>query len=239
MISGMKTTILFLISVFTLVFSGAAVAALTTEELTRLKTSGLGENVIRFMIENDYGNVDRVVKLKETGFADETISSVIRNDLKIRGEAKLPSPQPEKVKPAQPVAEPVVEATAIMRTSAKVMIEQYLVLGDPIVQNSQDIPNATISLLQGGKMKIEWDSSTIVSSLSNVLRGKPFANPFYWDLDKSDGLYSVNPKDNSFILRTGYSHKGRPTTGNSHYWIVHFTSQSPDLEKQIRKLLPK
>ena len=239
MISGMKTTILFLISGFVLVFSGAALAVLTTEELTRLKTSGLGENVIRFMIENDYGNVDRVVKLKEAGFADETVSSVIRNDLKTGGEAKLPPLQPEKAKPAQPVAKPVAEATAIMRTSAKVMIEQYLALGDPIVQNSLDIPNATVSLLQGRQLKIEWDSSKIVSTLSNALRGKPFANPFYWDLDKSDGLYSVNPKDNSFILRTGYSRKGRPTTSNSHYWIVHFTPQGPDLEKQIRKLLPK
>jgi hypothetical protein len=231
----MKTKCFFLIGAIALVFSGAALAALTTEELTRLKASGLGEDVIRFMIESDYANVDRVVRLKEAGFADETVSSVIRNDLKAGREAKLPAPQPEKPRQAQPVA----EAAAIMQTSAKVRIEQYWVHGEPVVQNSQDIQNATISLLRGRRLKIEWDDSKGVSPLGNFFRGKPFASPFYWDLDKSDGLYSVNPKDNSFILRTGYSHGGRPTAGKSHYWIVHFTPQGPDLAKKIRELLPE
>lgn len=237
MISAIKTITLFLIGAFALVSSGTALAALTTEELTRLKTSGLGEDVIRFMIENDYGNVDRVMKLKAAGFADETISSVIRNDLKAGGEAKLPPPQPEKIKQAQPVAEPVAEAAATMQTSAKVTIEQYLAIGEPVVQNSQDIPNATISLLQGRRLKIEWDDSKAASTLGSFLRGKPFASPFYWDLDKGDGLHSVNPKDNSFILRTGRSHQGRPTVDKAHYWIVHLTPGSPELAKRIRELL--
>jgi hypothetical protein len=242
MISGMKTIIFFLLGAFALVSSGSALAALTTDELTRLKTSGLGEDVILFMIENDYGNVDRVVRLKEAGFADETISSVIRSDLKAGVEAKRPAPQPEQVKQGKPVAEPVTkpmaEETAIMRTSAKVMIEQYLALGDPVVQKSQDIPGAMISLLQGRRLKIEWDGSKLTQTVGNLLlRGKPFASPFYWDLDKGDGLHSVNPKDNSFILRTGHSHQGRPTAGKTHYWVVHVTPDSPDLEKRIRELL--
>jgi hypothetical protein len=230
----MKTIILLLIGAFVLASSGTALAALTTEELTRLKTAGLGEDVIRFMIENDYGNVERVVRLKEAGFADETISSVIRNDLKAGGEATLPTLQPEKVKQAQPVAEPVAEATATMQTSAKVTIEQYLVRGEPVIQNSQDIPNATVSLLQGRRLKIEWDSSKVSP---NFFRRKPFASPFYWDLDKGDGLHGVNPKDNSFILRTGHSHQGRPTADKAHYWVVHLTPDSPDLAKRIRELL--
>lgn len=237
MISTMKTKILFLIGAFALVSSGAALAALTTEELTRLKTSGLGEDVIRFMIENDYGNVDRVVRLKEAGFADETISSVIRNDLKAGGEAKHPPLQPEQVKQIQPVTKPVADATATMQTSAKVTIEQYLAHGEPVVQNSQNIPNATISLLQGRRLKIEWDSDKVVSTLGTLLRGKPFTSPFYWDLDKGDGLHSVNTKDNSFILRTGRSHQGKPTVDKAHYWIMHLTPNSPDLEKRIRALL--
>ncbi|MDZ7593422.1 MAG: hypothetical protein U0932_02110 [Thiobacillus sp.] len=246
MIPGMKTIIFFLMGAFALVSSGSALAALSTEELTRLKTSGLGEDVIIFMIENGYGNVDRVVRLKEAGFADETISSVIRSDLKAGVEAKRPAPQPEQVKQVKPVAEPVAEpvtkpmadATAIMQTSAKVTIEQYLALGDPVVQKSQDIPGATISLLQGRRLKIEWDGSKLTQTVGNLLlRGKPFASPFYWDLDKGDGLHSVNPKDNSFILRTGHSHQGRPTAGKTHYWVVHVTPDSPDLEKRIRELL--
>ena len=245
MISGMKKAILFLIGALVLVSSGAALAALTTEELTRLKTSGLGEDVIRFMIENGYGNVDRILKLKQAGFADETISSVIRSDLKTGGEAKLPTPQPEKVTPAQPVVEPLAEpaakpaaeAAVTMQTSAKVTIEHYLVVGDPIVLNSQDIPNATISLLEGRRLKIEWDGNKAASTLSNFLRGKPIASPFYWDLDKGDGMHSVNPKDNSFILRTGRSHQGSPTTDKTHYWIVQVTPNSPDLAKRIKDLL--
>ena len=246
MISGMKTIIFFLMGAFVLVSSGSALAALTTDELTRLKTSGLGEDVILFMIENDYGNVDRVVRLKEAGFADETISSVIRSDLKAGVEAKRPALQPEQVKQVKPVTEPVTEpmakpmadATAIMQTSAKVTIEQYLALGDPVVQKSQDIPDATISLLQGRRLKIEWDGSKLTPTLGNLLlRGKPFASPFYWDLDKGDGLHSVNPKDNSFILRTGHSHQGRPTAGKTHYWVVHVPPDSPDLERRISELL--
>jgi len=237
MISGMKTMALFLIGAFVLVSSGAALAALTTEELTRLKTVGLGEDVIRFMIENGYGNVDRVVKLKEAGFTDETISSVIRSDLKGTGEAQQPTPQPEKAKQVQPVAEPVADATAIMQTPAKVKIEHYLVLGDPIIQNQQEIKNATVSLLEGRRLKIEWDDSKAPSTLGSLFLGKPFASPFYWDLEKGDGLVSVNSKDNSFLLRTGRSHQGRPAADKSHSWIVYLTPNSPDLSKQIRKIL--
>lgn len=239
MISGMKTMALFLIGAFVLVSSGAALAALTTEELTRLKTVGLGEDVIRFMIENGYGNVDRVVKLKEAGFTDETISSVIRTDLKGAGEAQQPTPQPEKAKQAQPVAKPIADATAIMQTPAKVRIEHYLVLGDPIIQNLQEIQNATVSLLEGRRLKIEWDDSKAPSTLGSLFLGKPFASPFYWDLEKGDGLVSVNPKDNSFILRTGRSHQGRPTADKSHSWIVYLTPNSPDLSKRIREILSK
>jgi hypothetical protein len=246
MVSGMKTIVLFLIGTLALAASGTTLAALTTDELTRLKTSGLSEEVIRFMIENDYGNVDRVVRLKEVGFTDETIASVIRNDLKTGGETKPPAPQPEQTSQAQPAVEPVagpvaksiVEAAAIMQTSAKVTIEQYLVVGDPMVQHSQNIPNATISLLQGRRLKIEWDGNKAAApTMGNLLRGKPFASPFYWDLDKGDGLYSVNPKDNSFILRTGRSHQGKPTVDNYRYWILNLTPSNPDLMNKIKALL--
>lgn len=247
MTPGMKKPTLFLIGAIALVSSGAALAALTTDELTRLKTSGLGEDVIRFMIENGYDNVDRVVRLKEAGFADETISSVIRTDLKEGGEATLPKPQPAEAKQLQPVevkqAQPVAEKTTkadapvMMQTSAKVKIERYLVVGDPIVLNSQDIRKATVSLLQGRRLKIEWDPIEPGSKLSNIHLNKPFETPFYWDLEKGDGLQSVNPKDNSFILRTGRSHEGSPTSNKSHRWVLHLTPDSPDLVKRIREIL--
>lgn len=234
MISEMKARLLFLIGVLVLVSSGTAFAALTTGELTRLKASGLGEEIIRFIIENDYGNVDRVIQLKEAGFADETISSVIRVDLKSDGEVKRPAPLPENTRPALPAPQPAVEAAAIIRTTGVVKIEQYLVRGEPVVQNSQDIFGATISLLEGRRLKIEWDPSKVPASF---FRRKPFASPFYWDLDRRDGLHGVNPKDNSFVLRTGHAHQGRPEADKSRAWIVHITPDSPDLAKKIGKLL--
>jgi hypothetical protein len=253
MISGLKKAILFSLSALALVSSGTALAALSTEELTTLKSSGLAEDVIRFMIENGYGDVDRVVKLKAAGFSDETVATVIRSDLKAAGEAKPPMLQPEQAKPARPAADPAAkpavqaaakspvapaaDPAAIMQTSAKVTIEQYLAVGDPIIQNGQDIPNATISLLPGRRLKVEWESDKVASTPGSLLRGKPFASPFHWDLDKGDALHGVNPKDNSFVLRTGRSHPGKPTAGKYSYWILHVTPDAPDFAKRIGELL--
>jgi hypothetical protein len=217
---GMKKTTLFLIGAIALVSSGAALAALTTDELTRLKTSGLGEDVIRFMIENGYDNVDRVVRLKEAGFADETISSVIRSDLKEEGEAILSKPQPEEAKQLQPVevkqAQPVAEKTTkadapvMMQTSAKVKIERYLVVGDPIVLNSQDIRKATISLLQGRRLKIEWDPGEPGSKLSNIHLNKPFETPFLLGSGKGRCLAKRESQGQLFHLANRALASGKP-----------------------------
>lgn len=236
MIPGTKKIVFFLMGVWVWAFSGTALAVLTTEELTRLKVSNLGESVIRLMIESDYDNVDRVMKLKQAGFSDETIVSVIRGDLKAGGEAKQPALQPEKSERLTPVTEPVAEAKVSLQTSAKVTIEQYLAVGDPVVQNGQEIRNATISLLEGRRMKIEWSDSK-PSGLVNFLRAKPFASPFYWDLDKGDGLHSVNLKDGSFTLQTGYSHPGQPSVDRARYWVVQVSPESSDLVKRIKELL--
>lgn len=255
MIPGTKKTVLFLLGVWIWAASGAALAVLTTDELTRLKASNLGESVIRLMIENEYDNVERVTTLKQSGFSDETITSVIRSDLKAGSEVKRPTLRPEQ--PARspekiesvaavtapisapanaPATAPVAEEKASLRTSAKVTIEQYLVVGEPVVQHGQEISNATISLLEGRRIKIGWNESK-PSGLMTFLRGKPFASPFYWDLDKSDGLYSVNSKDGSFTLRTGYLHPGQPPVDRSHYWVVHVSPENPDLVRRIRELL--
>ncbi len=243
MIPGTKKIVFFLMGVWVWAFSGTALAVLTTEQLTRLKVSNLGESVIRLMIESDYDNVDRVMKLKQAGFSDETITSVIRGDLKAGSEAKRPTLppkrpalEPEKVEQLTPMTEPVAEAKVSLQTSAKVTIEQYLAVGDPVVQNGQEIRNATISLLEDRRMKIEWNDSK-PSGLVNFLRAKPFASPFYWDLDKGDSLHSVNSKDGSFILQTGYSHPGQPTVDRARYWVVQVSPESPDLVKRIRELL--
>lgn len=243
MIPGTKKTLLFLLGVWIWASSGTALAVLTTEELTRLKALDLGEDVIRLMIESDYDEVERVIKLKQAGFSDETIASVIRGDLRAASEAKppapraeRPTPRPEQVEPRTPVSAADAEAKASLQTSAKVTIEQYLAVGDPVVQNGQEIANATISLLEDRRIKIEWNDSK-PSGLVNLFRGKPFASPFYWDLDKSDSLHRVNSKDGSFTLQTGYSHPGQPPVDRSRYWLVQVRPESPELVKRIRQLL--
>lgn len=246
----MKTITLFLIGSIVMVLTGTALATLTTDELTKLKSSGLREDTIRFMIESGYGNVDRVIRLKDAGFTDETISSVIKSDLEAGNKLQTATVQPEKAQQTEPVATmelqtaaaqpekvPQTEPAATIKTSAKVTIERYLVHGDPILQNSQDINNATISLVQGRRLKVEWDSNKGSSALGDFFHIKPFASPFYWDVDKGDVLYSASQKDNAFILRTGHLHQGMPTTDKAHYWIVHLTPNNPDLVKRIKELL--
>lgn len=238
-IAGMKMK-RALLAAACLVWSGAALATLTTENLTHLKASGLGEGVIRFMVESGYTDVDRVLRLKEAGFSDETISAVVRSDLKAGGEVGGEvAPQPANAVPTRPAVEPAPQMAAevvTLRTSAQVKIEQYLVRGEPVVKNSQDIPGATVMLLEGRRLKIEWDASKVPP---NFFRRKPFTSPFYWDLDKSDSFHSVNPKDNSFVLRTGHSHQGQPAADKAHSWIVHVTPDSPELAKRISTLLKK
>lgn len=244
----MKKAILGLTGALALAASGAALATLSTEALTRLKASGLGEEVIRFMIDNDYDNVDRVLKLKEAGFTDATIASVIRSDLKTGGEPARPAPQaqpanaPKPAQQAQPVqreAQPVAEAPVLMRTPAKVKIEQYVGLGEPVVQNSQDIPAATVSLLEGRRLKIEWEQDSSTSTPARMLWRKPFTSPFYWDLSKGDLLHRASARDNSFTLRTGHLHGGSPATTKSQHWLLHLTPDNPDLARRIKELLPE
>lgn len=243
MIPGTKKTVLFLWGAWIWASAGAALAVLPTEDLTRLKASNVGESVIRLMIENDYDDVDRVMKLKQAGFSDETITSVIKGDLKARSEVKQSAPQPEratrepeKIEQTKPTTASVVDAKAILQTPAKVTIEQYIAVGEPMVQNGQEIQHATISLLEDRRIKIEWQNSK-PAGLVNFSRGKPFTSPFYWDLDKDDGLHGVSAKDGSFTLRTGYSHPGQPAVNRSRYWILHVTPENHDLMKRIRELL--
>lgn len=228
-----KTRILSLIGACALIASGAALAALSTDQLTRLKTSGLGEDVIRFMVEHDYADVDRVLKLKEAGFSDETIASVIRKDL--RGSEPRPAPRPAAEAPAQAVAQPpAVEEKALVRASAAVRIEEYFVRGEPIIKNSLDLRQTTVSLLADNRLKIEWRGDVATSTLDTFLKRKTFASPFYWDLDKGDSLHVVNPKENAFVLRTGRTHPGDPAIDGARYWIVYLTADTPELEKRVR-----
>ena len=79
-----------------------------------------------FMVEHDYGNADRVLKLTKAGFSDETIASVIRKDIRTAFESR-PAPVQRRRLPVQAVAQPpAVEEKALMcRPPAAVRIEEY------------------------------------------------------------------------------------------------------------------
>lgn len=248
-----KKAILALTGALALAASGTALAALSTGALTRLKASGLGEETIRLMIDNGYEDVDRILELKEAGFSDETIVSVIRSDLGTGGEPRRPVPQAQGMDPVPPMppaqhvqyaqsvepAQAVADAPVLLRAAAKVRIEQYVGLGEPVVQNSQDVPEATVSLLEGRRLKIEWGPDKSASTLGRLIWRKPFPSPFYWDLGKSDQLHRVSARDNSFTLRTGHLHAGSPATNKSQFWLVHVSSDNPDLATRIMEAMAR
>jgi hypothetical protein len=227
MASRTEITLVFLLAVLSMVFAGSAAAALTTEDLVRLKTAGVSEDLIRLIVENGYSDVGRVVKLKEAGFRDETILSVVTSDLK---EVKAPSPTPV-AQPAKAAPDPVVD----IQTPAKVKIERYLVHGDPILQNSQEIANATVALA-GRRITFEWPTRKLLD-LIDIFEMNPFAPPFVWDLSREDKLRAMDGRNAGFVLTSTRSHQGRPTTDDTHYWVVSIEPQNPVMIQQVRKAL--
>ncbi len=241
MLHRVQTTVVGLAATFIMLASASATAAMSTEDLTRLKASGVGESVIRMMVENDYMDIDRILKLRSAGFSDETISVIIKNDLKTTGRP-LPQPQTraEKLRAFQAMNRPASsgpDAEAVMQTTGEVKIEQYVALGDPIVQESLKIQNASISLLADGKLKIEWDESKIPPSISNPFGGGAFPSPFYWDIEKGDRLFTSDEKSNSFVLRTGRTHQGNPETNKARYWLIELSPQNADLLRRVKSLV--
>lgn len=235
--SGTKAKLLSFLGATALIVSHAAWATLSTDQLTRLKNAGLGEDVIRLMVEHDYQDVERVMKLKGAGFSDETIALVVRRDL--QGSAGTPATVAQPAETTAPAAAPqaAIDAPALMQTSASVRIEEYFVRGEPIIKNSLDLSKTTVSVLPGNRLKVEWRGNVATSTMDTFLRRKTFASPFYWDLHQGDSLHSVNQKTNAFVLRTGRTHAGEPKADTSRYWIVYITAETPELEKQVRAAL--
>ncbi|MEK8089516.1 hypothetical protein [Thermithiobacillus plumbiphilus] len=240
MLHRVQTTVVGLAMTFIMLASASAMAAMSTEDLTRLKASGVGESVIRMMVENGYTDVDRILKLRSTGFTDETISAIIKSDLKTTSRP-LPQPQAhaEKTRAFQAMNKPASgpDAKAVIQTSGDVKIEQYIALGDPIVQESLKTQNASISLLADNKLKIEWDGSKIPPSISNPFGGGAFPSPFYWDIEKGDRLFISDEKSNSFVLRTGRAHQGKPETDKARYWLIELSTNNADLLRRVKSLV--
>lgn len=240
MLHRMQTKVVSLAATLMMLASASAIAAMSTEDLTKLKASGVGEEVIRMMVENDYMDVDRILKLRAAGFSDETISVIIKNDLRTASKpATQPQTRSEKIKAIQAMNRPVnpPDAKTIVQTTGEVKIEQYAALGDPIVQESLKLQNATISLLADKKLKIEWDESKVPPSISNPFGGGAFSSPFYWDVEKGDRLFTSDGKSNTFTLRTGRTHQGNPSTNKTRYWLIELSPQNAELLRRVKSLV--
>lgn len=244
MLHRVQTAVAGLTAGFIMLASASATAAMSTEDLTRLKASGLGESIIRMMVENDYLDVDRILKLRSAGFTDETITVIIKNDLKAPSkpapQAQMqPQTRAEKIRAFQAMNRPASapDAKAVMQTTGEVKIEQYVALGDPIVQESLKIQNASISLLSDRKLKIEWDESKIPPSISNPFGGGAFPSPFYWDIEKGDRLFTSDGKSNTFTLRTGRTHQGDPSTNKTRYWLIELSPRDAELLRRVKSLI--
>jgi hypothetical protein len=176
-------------------------------------------------VESGYSNIDRVIKLKEAGFKDDTIVSVIRSDLKEGVAARTPT-----TRSGTGSASEVVN----FETSARVKIERYLVTsGDGLLMNDVQIDAAMVSIVGGKTLKLEFPKNSGGYS-GYILRLAEFKSPFYWYVNKEDTI-TPGPRKNIYVLKSTMSHAGRPETDGSHYWVISFEPAKPEIAQWIER----
>lgn len=201
--------------------------AFTTEELLRLKKSGVSEDIIVFMAENDYRDVDKVSKLKEAGFKDENILAIIKSELKKK---------PSSSQPGEGITKDITQKNVDFETTAKIKIMRYLIYrGDPLLQNSDTMENANVSVIDNNIVKFEWKEKGGLGLL-DFIRKKPFKSPFYWDIGKDDKL-EAGLEGYAYMLKSTTSHKGAPETDGSHYWVIYLEPKDPKIIDLIKHTL--
>lgn len=207
--------------------------ALSTDDLLRLHKAGVPENIILLMDENDYQDVDRVIKLKKAGFKDESILTIIKHDLKRR---RVPQSMPPSSTPPSKEKTSQADEAVDIKTRAKIKIAWYMLYrGDTVLQNSEEIDKATISMIGGKTLKLEWSEKQGLGLL-DVFFKKPFKSPFYWELNPDDTLMPA--KDGyPYMLKSAVGHKGKPDTDESHYWILYLKPKDPRIIDYIAKAI--
>lgn len=208
-----KTILITIMLSSVLLFFAHNSFALTTEELLKLKKSGVSEDIIVFMLENDYKDVEKVSKLKEAGFKDETIRAIIKNDLKNK-------PKPTSELEKQEITKEISAEKVNFETTAKVKIMWYMIYKkQPTLQNSQVIDDVKVSIVSN-TIKFEWKGGGGSDPL-NVFLKRPFKSPFIWDINKDD-TFGPSKEGYAYMLKSTISHKGNPAIDSSHYWVVYF-----------------
>lgn len=211
----MNARTLLISTTLCLVMYSSAALALSTDEMLRLKRAGVPEETIVLIVQNGYSDINKVLALKDAGFKDENIRAIIT------AESKAPAP---------------VE-TIQLRTAARAKIMRYLIFrGQPVLQNSQVVDKAVLSLTTDGNLKLEWKERGGLGLL-DALKKKRLESPFYWSINPKED--SLGPGDEGFAyqLRSGANHQGMPETDKDHYWLFSFEPEERGIAEAIKKKL--
>lgn len=222
-----KSAGIFLILTALLFPLAGNVLALSTEELLRLKKTGVPEEIIVFMVEAGYNDADKVCRLKEAGFKDQNLLAIIRSET-----ARTVAGVPPAVENNAEVPE-----KAIFETGGRIKILWYLLSrGEPVLQNRQAVEDARILLVGDNVVKFEWKAKDELGVLE-VFRRKAFATPFYWEIGPDDTL-EPGKEGYAWALTSAADHRGRPVTDGKHYWVVYFDPKDTGIVDLLKKNLP-
>lgn len=255
------TAMILLSSLF--LYPGENCFALSTDELLKLKKAGVSEDIIVFMVEHDYSDVDKVSKLKVSGFKDETILAILKSELKgklsdgslQKGNAKdrLPnnsqengnvrkesskteeSSKPEESSRSEESSKREESSKTVnFVTSARVKILWYLrYTGDPVLLNSDTMDDVKVSIIDNNIMKFQWKQA---SGAFDFMLIKPFKSPIYWDINKDD-ILETGTEGYSFMLKSSPNHKGEPGSDASRYWLVYFEPRDSRIADYIKNAI--
>jgi hypothetical protein len=209
-----KRLLTVIIASVMVLMAGSTVFALTAADMVRLKQAGIQEDIIVVMVENNYQDVEKILKLKEAGFKDQTILSIVKGESHNNlGKERI-----------------------TVETTGRVKILWYLVYrGDHVLQNSQAIDDVKITLVDDAALKLEWKEQGGLGLLDEIKK-KAFKNPFYWTLNQDDSLEKGND-GYAYVLQSTTAHQGKPDTDGSHYWMVYLHPKDANIEESLRKSL--
>jgi hypothetical protein len=205
-----------------------------------MKKAGVSEDIIVFMVEHDYRDVDKVTRLKESGFKDETIMSIIKSELKGDKPSEV---SPENISTEKGTGNRDNPKKISFETTAKAKILWYMIYkGKTVLQNSDKLEDVTISLLGGATpaandkaVRFEWKEKGGLGLL-DAFGKKNFKSPFYWDINKDDVL-GPGAEGYSYILKGSTAHRGNPASDDSHYWVIYLEPADPRVADYMKKAI--
>ncbi len=219
------------LAILFVLLAAAGTRAFTTDELVRLKRSGVSEVTIVFLVENGCSDAERIIRLAEAGFKEETIRAIVGAEAKTWRQA--PAGGAEPADRASGTADP---GDGPPGTAARVRIDWYLVYrGEPLRRNFQELDGAKIFLVGGRTVRVEHRTDS-GSGLIELFRKKPFPSPFAWDLEGTDS-FEAGRDGFACALTSAAARTGRPRADESHFWILSLDPKAPGFCESVREAL--